>query len=418
MKRRQFLKMSRGIGFLAAGAAVGPFVAPTHAQTSGRKSIRIGMSVASTGTFAHDSQSGRRAIDLWLEQVNAQGGLLHQGQRYQVELLVRDDRSDKQLAPRVYESLIFDEKVDLVLAPYGSTLTAAAATITDRNDIFMMGWAVAADSVFMQGYKYIVNGGTTPVSRVPEMPVQALKRFGGKVVSTIAVDEPYSDALAGSFRATAEKHGLAIGATEKYSRGAKDFTTILNKAAAAKTGLLCITSYDTDMIVMLRQMKENDINFPAIFSTFSQNSSILALGNDAIGLWGQSNIDPRVAYAVNLGPTAAQYLDAYNAKYPNGPQSDINSAVAFASLMVLGAMIERAPSLKARDLKAAALDLSGHLTVLNGTYRIDETGFQTGYDILVIQNTAKGGREVIAPAAVATAAPLFPMPTWDQKAKM
>jgi branched-chain amino acid transport system substrate-binding protein len=410
MKRRQFLRWSGRAGLFVAA----PALWTRRAAAQARSSIRIGMSISSTGPFAHDAQSGSRAIKMWLDDTNGKGGLVHNGRRLPIELLIRDDRSDKQLVPRVYESLINDDKVDLVLGPYGSTLTAAAAAVTERYGIFMMGWAVAADTVFQQGYRFVVNGGTTPVSRVPDVPVQALKDIGGRVVSTIAVDEPYSEALATLFKAAAEKRGLRVGAMEKYQRGARDFTIPLQKAAAAGTDLFCITSYDSDMIAMLRQMKENDINFPAIFSGFSQNSSILALGTDAIGLWGQFNIDPRVHYPVTRGADAAGFLKAYQAKYPNGPEPDINTAVACAGTTVLGAVIEQATDLSAPALKRAALELSGKLTVLSGTYAIDETGQQTGFNILVLQNVA-GGREVIAPAGLATAKSRYPMPTWAER---
>lgn len=414
MKRRQFLTLSGRAGLLAATARAAPASLTRPAAAQARSSIRIGMSISSTGPFAHDAQSGSRAIKMWLEETNRQGGLLLRGGRLPVELLIRDDRSDKQLVPRVYESLINDDKVDLVLGPYGSTLTAAAAAVTERYGIFMMGWAVAADTVFQQGYRFIVNGGTTPISRVPDVPVQALNDAGGQVVSTIAVDEPYSEALAGLFKIAAEKRGLRVGTMEKYQRGARDFTISLQKAAAAGTDLLCITSYDSDMIAMLRQMKENDINFPAIFSGFSQNSSILGLGADAIGLWGQFNIDPRVHYPVTRGSDAEGFLQAYRRAYPNGPEPDINTAVAAAGTTVLGAVIEQAPDLSAAALRRTARELSGKLTVLSGTYAIDETGQQTGFNILVLQNTAHG-REVIAPASFATAKPRYPMPTWAER---
>lgn len=409
MKKRQFLQTTGGAGLLTVAAMAG---FPAIAQS--RKSIRIGMSISSTGPFAHDAQSGGRAIALWLDEVKQQGGLLHQGKRYPVELIIRDDRSDKQLLPRVYESLIKEDAVDLVLGPYGSTLTNAAAAVTERNQVFMMGWAVAADTVFQKGYKYIVNGGTTPVSRVPDVPVQTIKELGGKIVSTIAVDEPYSESLAEFFRNAAQREGLRVGVAERYQRGARDFSISLQKAAAAQTDLLCITSYEADVMIMLRQMKDTGINFPAIFSTFSQNPAILALGADAEGLWGQQNIDPRVLFPVTRGLNSADYLKAYKRKYPEGPASDLNSGVAYAGSTVLGAVIENASDLSAEALKKSALQLSGKLTVLSGNYAIDSTGQQTGFSILAVQNR-KGGNEIIGPRKVATGKATYPMLKWSER---
>ena len=82
--------------------------------------------IGSGGTFALAAQSGLRGAEIWVDDVNSRGGIPIGGAKRKVELVKLDDRSDKTVIPKVYETLIKDEKVDLCFGPFGSTLTAAA----------------------------------------------------------------------------------------------------------------------------------------------------------------------------------------------------------------------------------------------------------------------------------------------------
>ena len=62
----------------------------------------------------------RRAYELWREQVNAKGGLDVAGTKRPVEFVQYDDQSNPANAVRVYEKLITADKVDLLLAPWGT----------------------------------------------------------------------------------------------------------------------------------------------------------------------------------------------------------------------------------------------------------------------------------------------------------
>ena len=110
-------------------AAVGT-IAAGKARAEDAKPIRIGMTVSSTGTFALAAQSGLRGAEIWIDDVNSRGGIAIGGTKRKVELVKLDDRSDKTIVPKVYETLIKDEKVDLCFGPFGSTLTAAAVNTT------------------------------------------------------------------------------------------------------------------------------------------------------------------------------------------------------------------------------------------------------------------------------------------------
>ena len=63
--------------------------------------------------------------------MNANGGLLAR----KVELIIYDDESDPKQAAVLYEKLIVEDKVDVLLGPYGSLLTDPVADLGGRNAV-------------------------------------------------------------------------------------------------------------------------------------------------------------------------------------------------------------------------------------------------------------------------------------------
>ena len=77
--------------------------------------IKIGFSHSKTGIFAPAATSQLQSYELWREQVTARGGLDVAGTRRPVEFVVYDDQSNTGKAVQIYEKLITDDKVDLLL---------------------------------------------------------------------------------------------------------------------------------------------------------------------------------------------------------------------------------------------------------------------------------------------------------------
>ena len=73
--------------------------------------IRIGATLAQTGLYAALGQNQLRGYQLCVKHMNEKGGVLGR----KLELVVYDDGSDPATAVRLYEKLITQDKVDLVL---------------------------------------------------------------------------------------------------------------------------------------------------------------------------------------------------------------------------------------------------------------------------------------------------------------
>ncbi|MEX3313486.1 amino acid ABC transporter substrate-binding protein [Sulfitobacter sp. PS-8MA] len=378
--------------------------------------IRIGMTVSSAGNYALASQSGVRGVEIWVDEINAAGGLKFNGEKREVELVKRDDRSDKQMVARVYEDLIVSEDVDLLMAPFGSTLSAAAATTAERLDKFLVIWSAASDALYDQGFENIVSATQMPVSRMPLASMDLAARKGVKSVAIVSVDEPFPSGLAEGARALAEERGIEVVMQETYPKGAKDFSLLLQKARASGAELFYPTSYEGDLISMVRQMRQMNVSFPMTFMVYASTPQFQEIGSDGDYIYSHTNFHPTINWEITDGMDRDRFLAAYERLFPDvSYEPDFQTVLAYGAGVLAGEIIENANNLEADALKASAMELSDQRTVLAGPYAIDETGKQLKMPFPVVQLQPGGGMETVWPPEVAVAEPVYPIPVWDER---
>src|SRR5262245_15760825 len=96
----------------AASAALALSLSPSVAQ----QPVKIGMSMPQTGPLGAGGKAALLALQMWVEDVNKKGGLLGR----KVEFIVYDDQTNPALTPSIYTKLLDVDKVDLLIAPYGT----------------------------------------------------------------------------------------------------------------------------------------------------------------------------------------------------------------------------------------------------------------------------------------------------------
>ncbi len=407
MHRRNFLLALTAPALISvAGAAL--------AQAD--KPIRIGMTVASTGTFALAAQSGHRGAQIWVDDVNSRGGIDLGGKKRKVELVILDDRSDKQLVPRVYEALIKDEKVDLVFGPFGSTLTAAAANTTETNGTFMVIWSASADSIYKQGYKNIVSATQIAGTLLGQPAVRALHSMGVKKVAFAYVDEPFPAALTQGAIDLAKELGMQVTMNEKFAKGTKDFNILIQKAKAGGAEAFYPTAYEGDQMTIARQIREANADFKAVYLVYASQPQFLEQsGKDGHYVFSQTLLHEKINWKVTHGLNRAQMMARYEKLFPKAQYTaDFQTILAYGAGVITEQIIKTAGSLDAPKLKEAALKLSGKIVTACGEYQIDATGKQFKNEFSIMQ-TLPHGLEVVYPPAVATAKAVYPVPPFGKR---
>ena len=378
-------------------------------------SIKIGMTVSSTGRFALASQSGERGLKIWLDDVNTRGGIPVGGEKRTIELISLDDRSDKTMVPRVYETLIKDRGIDIAFGPFGSTLTGAAANTTEQFGKFLTIWSASSDAIYSQGYKYVVSASQIAASRLGHPSVKALHAMGVKTIAFANLDEPFPAGITKGAIALADNLGMKVVMHEKFAKGTKDFSVIIQKALASGADAFYPTSYEGDQMIIARQLRELDASFPAVYMVYASQPQFLEIGQDANFLVSQTLLHEKINWKVNTGLSRAEMVERYGKLFPNvSYPPDFQTALAYSAGAVLEEIIEKANSLEPGKLKQAALALNGKLTVMTGPYQIEESGKQISMEFVIMQNQ-KSGPEVVYPKEIATAKPVYPMPPYSSR---
>src|SRR4051794_18018080 len=143
MMNKRLLLVVLGAGVLAVAAFVGVQqfgLVPTPNGISGERPVTVGYSIAKTGYLAVATSVQQQAYELWAEQVNQSGGLIVGGQgKRPIKFVSYDDQSEPSKAAEIYERLISVDKVDLLLAPYATSIHIAIAPVIERHKFPLVG---------------------------------------------------------------------------------------------------------------------------------------------------------------------------------------------------------------------------------------------------------------------------------------
>ena len=102
--------------------------APSTTAEGSDEPIVVGGTLALTGAFAATGAIHRIAGEMFVERLNEAGGLL--GREVQWNLL--DDESDTANIAPLYEQLISQDQVDLIMGPYATPNILAAMPVAER----------------------------------------------------------------------------------------------------------------------------------------------------------------------------------------------------------------------------------------------------------------------------------------------
>ena len=158
----------RTVAALTLGVA---FTAPAIAADAPTE-IKIGTLYASSGRYASISMPVHNGLKLWIEQKNAEGGVYVKAydKKMPIKLVAYDDQSNTATASSLYNQLITQDKVDILVADSGSVLTAPAVAIARDHKMFLFDQTGTGASFFSKDNPYIALM-ADPVSTVWPKPI-------------------------------------------------------------------------------------------------------------------------------------------------------------------------------------------------------------------------------------------------------
>ena len=256
---------------LLSALALGVIVAPAVAQDT--KPIRIGLSMAQTGALSGAGKSGLLALQIWRDDVNARGGLLGRT----VELVVYDDQSNPAMSPGIYTKLLDVDKVDLLVAPYSTNVTAPIMPLVKQRDLLLIGNFALDANAQMRHDKYfnIMPWASVKDATVPLFSL--CKKLGAKTIAVLAADAEFAQTFADGIRVGAKANGLESVYDQNYTPNTVDFSSVIRAIRATKPDVVFVASYPSDSSAIIRAVNEIGVG-----------SSVKLFGGGMVGLQNAS----------------------------------------------------------------------------------------------------------------------------------
>lgn len=234
-----------GAALVAAGMTSG--VAFAQGQP-----IKIGMSMPQTGGLGGGGQAALVALRMWVDDVNAKGGLLGR----KVEFIAYDDQSNPANTPGIYTKLLDVDKVDLLIAPYATVPTAPIMPLVKQRGKLLMGNFSFQVNQTVKHDMWFNNAPWNDADGWSKGFFEAGQKAGGKTIAFLASDQEFSQNLANGAREIVKKLGLKKVYDQNYPPTTTDFSSVIRSIRAAKPDMVFVASYPNDSVAIVRAVNE------------------------------------------------------------------------------------------------------------------------------------------------------------------
>jgi branched-chain amino acid transport system substrate-binding protein len=327
--------------------------------------IKLGGLAPLTGPVAQYGLAVQKGVDLYIEQLNAAGGI--DGKK--VEIIWYDEKGDEQEAVNAYNLLVdMDEVVGII----GDVTSKPMYAVVDRVK------EIGIPIITASATSYDITTDNPSVFRSCFLdPFQgtiaanfALETLEAKKVAVIYdVADDYCIGLAEAFKAQAEKNGQEVVAYEGSTATDVDFTAQLTNIAAKAPDVLYVAHYYQSAALIVQQAAKPEVALDCYFLGADGIAGIENVVSDP------SLLDNKFFYTDHLptdstDPVVVDFLAAFEAKYGE-PISMAFNATGYDAALLLCEAIKAAGS---TDYAAvtAALKATDGVQGVTGKFSFDD----------------------------------------------
>ena len=360
--------------------------------------IRIGSTLALTGPLSATAMTHKLVGEIYVEQLNARGGLLGR----KVDWKVLDDQSKPDVARTMYEQLVTADKVDLLMGPYATGAILSAMGVAQRYNKVLVHHTFGIPSLAKyEGAFPAWSLGADPGTTVPNMVFDALAASPKppKTVAFVTSKFPSIHFMTLGAREIAKKRGLSEVLFLEWEFGNRDFGPIAARIKDAKPDLVWMGDIALEGNMLLDAMKKIDYVPPQHFHTYPAPGPMTKSpdGKNALSL---TIFEEHAPFTNN--PVAAEFIKIFNDRAAKAGLPDttveVQAAASFSAWQILEAGVRGANSL---DDKAIMQWLKANrVDTIQGKLRFDGTG-NYGDDLMKLKQVQNGKWNVVWPAQFA-----------------
>lgn len=372
--------------------------------------VKIGYAVSLSGpNAAGASITTIPNYKLWLHDIEAAGGLKVGDKRLPVEVVTYDDQSSNEELIKAAERLINQDKVDLLLSPWGTGMNLAVGPTFAKYGFPHMAATAATDQAYELAKRWPNSFwmlGTSTMGANALIEVLNKLKAAGKINTKVAmasVADAFGIELSTAARPALQKAGFELVMDESYPVTTQDFSQLINQAKNSGADTFVAFSYPPDTFGLTGAAIATSYNpaafYTAVGTAFPIYKDQLFHDNvdGVLGIGGVNVDDPKFqAYRKRHIEVTGQEPDRWA------------SPVTYASLEILQQAIERVGSLdKAAIIKEMQ---TGTFDTVAGTIKFDQN---VNTNVWWAGQWQNGDFHGLAPSSMAGAKePVAPKPAW------
>src|SRR6201995_2645912 len=217
----------------------------------------IGLNLGQTGALAPKGKAALLAMQIWVEDTNAKGGLLGRP----VKLITYDDQSNPALVPGIISKLLDVDHVDILIAGNGTNMVAPALPVAMQRKLTLVGLFgldVNSEFHYPNYFSIIPAGGDKPKEAFSAgfFAMAASVNPRPTTIALVGADAEFAKNAIDGARAQAKRDGYKIVYDNTYPPTTADYTPIIRAIQASNPDMVFVGSYPPDTVGMIKAANE------------------------------------------------------------------------------------------------------------------------------------------------------------------
>jgi branched-chain amino acid transport system substrate-binding protein len=283
-----------------------------------------------------------------------------------VEWEVLDDESDQARVTSLYEQLISQDQVDLIMGPYATPNILASMAVAERHSFVLPqhtavlaplmtyecqfpGWSIGPEP-----NEFVPNLLFDALETLPEPP-QTIAILTNQTGSTdfVSYGSPDDDSDAGAVT-IAEDRGLDVVLEVRYPPNTSEWGSIAAQVRDADPDFVLNSALGVETVGLIQAMEQLAYRPPMIFSLFPAPGPLLGLGEPAENVLSVSLFEPNDALIEEAGEDAAEIVAEFEQRATDAglPYTafETQAAASWNAWETLVAGVEGSESLEHQDI--------------------------------------------------------------------
>lgn len=335
--------------------------APVPRQTEFEKPIAIGLILPLKGDFQTYGQLCKNAIDLAVDQINLQGGVLGKN----IEAIPGDDTSNGNIAQHAAENFAQVQKVAAIVGPYTNESALMAAPVANKASTPLVAIRASESGVTKVG-NFIFRA-----CYVDNYQGTLLARFAGRDLKAKRAaivynsGDPDIKTLNDNFKKEFEKHGGQVAVVQAYDNNTKDYTQLLTQVQKANPDVMLLPDFEDKAGLIMKKAREMGIKSVFLGTDLWNLEKLVGVaGSAAIGSYVTSHFSPE-----DPDERAQEFAELYEGDY--GIKPGPSAALSYDAISLVVEAMKRANSAEPDKIRAELAKIDDFKGV-TGTYKFDK----------------------------------------------